>query len=109
MHTIADPFWSLFKNILQGDGFMDNRGPAGCLKSERFVDIMGLCGVATAVINCSPSGGYSDPTYQVCYWAKDGKDLEAFLRSVDSRHTVIFDEINRLPNDQLIQFSAAAK
>jgi len=51
---------------------MDNRGPPGCLKSERFMDIMWLCGVASAVISCSPSGGFSNKNYQIAFEGSDG-------------------------------------
>jgi len=88
---------------------MDNRGPPGCLKSERFVDIMWLCGVGTAVVNCTPNGGYSDKFYQITFDGSDGSILEACLKSVDARHSVVFDEINKLPNDVLLKFSEAAK
>ena len=48
-----DQFWELFKASIESNGLLDNRGPAGCGKSESFVDIMWFCGVSSAVINCS--------------------------------------------------------
>ena len=63
-----DQFWELFKASIESNGLLDNRGPAGCGKSEAFVDIMWFCGVSTAVVNCSDKsqfcGGDHQPIFQ---------------------------------------------
>ena len=92
---LNDQFWALFKASIESNGLLDNRGPPGCGKSEAFVDAMWLCGISTAVINCSDTSGFCGGDYQPVF-QYGTIDPVILLQGVDCRHTIVLDEVNQL-------------